>query len=127
MYSWAGQKRVVEIGKDGKQFFPTARFEMAFSYINSLIEEYWAIKRTDKTQITEKLAVILDAVNFLHLFREGNGRTQREFIRVLALEKGYELNLNPADDANVYERYMTGTIGGDTDKLAELILEIMWA
>ena len=125
VYSWAGQERVVEISKDGKQFFPTARFEMAFSYINRLLEEYRTIKRADKPQIAEKLAVTLDAVNYLHPFREGNGRAQREFIRVLALEKGYELNLNPADNADVYERYMTGTIDGDTDKLAELILEIM--
>ncbi|MCL2009894.1 MAG: Fic family protein [Synergistaceae bacterium] len=125
VYSWAGQKRVVEIGKDGKQFFPTVRFETAFSYINSLLKEYWAIKKADKPQIAEKLAVILDAVNYLHPFREGNGRAQREFVRVLALEKGYKLNLNPADNADVYERYMAGTVDGDTDKLAELILEIM--
>jgi cell filamentation protein len=30
-------------------------------------------------------------MNFLHPFREGNGRAQREFIRSLALEKGWKL------------------------------------
>ena len=125
VYSWAGQKRLVEIAKDGKQFFPTARFDTAFAYIDSLLAEYRAIVRTEKPLIADKLAKILDAVNYLHPFREGNGRAQREFIRVLALEKGYILNLNPADNADVYERYMTGTVDGDTDKLAELILEIM--
>ena len=28
VYSWAGQKRVVEIGKDGKQFFPTVGYSV---------------------------------------------------------------------------------------------------
>ena len=125
VYSWAGQKRVVEISKGGKQFFPTARFDTAFVYIDKLLAEYRAIDKADKPQIAEKLAVILDTVNYLHPFREGNGRAQREFMRILALEKGFELNLNPADNANVYERYMTGCIEGDKDKLAALILEII--
>ena len=125
VYQWAGQKRVVEISKRDNQFFPTSRFDMAFAYIDNLLVEYRTIDKADKCQIAGKLAIILDAVNYLHPFREGNGRAQREFIRVLALEKGFELNLNPADNADIYERYMTGTIRGDTNKLAELIFEIL--
>ena len=34
-----------------------------------------------------------------------------------------QLNLNPPDDAEVYERYMTGTVNGDVDTLAKLIFE----
>ena len=56
---------------------------------------------------------------------EGNGRTQREFIRLLALEKGYQLNLNPADNKSVYDRYMQGTIESDVKTLTELILELL--
>ena len=71
--------------------------------------------------MAEKLAEILDNVNFLHPFREGNGRTQREFLRLLALEKGLKLNLNPADNKNIYERYMKGAIESDVKILTELI------
>ena len=125
VYQWAGQKRLVEISKGGNQFFPTGRFDTAFAYIDNLLAEYRAIDKADKCQMVEKLAVILDAVNHLHPFREGNGRVQREFIRTLAFEKDFELNLNPADNADIYERYMTGTIDGDKNKLAKLILEVM--
>ena len=38
-------------------------------------------------------------------------------------EKGFELNLNPADNVNIYERYMIGTIDGNIEKLFELISE----
>jgi cell filamentation protein len=69
------------------------------------------------------LASILDHVNFLHPFREGNGRTQREFIRLLALEKELTLNLNPADNTKVYNQYMQGTINGDIELLSQLIFE----
>lgn len=30
--------------------------------------------------------------NVLHPFREGNGRSQREFIRMLALKNGYKIH-----------------------------------
>jgi cell filamentation protein len=75
--------------------------------------------------LARKLAELLDHVNYLHPFREGNGRTQREFLRLLALEKGLTLNLNPPDNAEVYGRYMAGTINGDVDGLAALMLLII--
>lgn len=71
------------------------------------------------------MAEILDNINYLHPFREGNGRTQREFLRVLALEKGLTLNLNPPDNKSVYEQYMKGTIESDLQTLTELIFELI--
>lgn len=125
IYTWAGKERTVEISKGGKQFFPISHFDNAFRYINSLVNQYKEIPRKNKQQLAEKLAEILDNVNYLHPFREGNGRTQREFIRLLALEKGFVLNLNPPDNKSVYDRYMKGTIESETKILAELILELI--
>ncbi|HNX08169.1 MAG TPA: Fic family protein [Bacteroidales bacterium] len=124
IYPWAGKKRNVEISKDGKQFFPTTHFENAYRFIDTLISEYKKIPKKNKLLLAEKLAEILDNLNYLHPFREGNGRAQREFIRLLALEKGLQLNLNPPDNKTVYERYMKGTIESDVTTLAELIWEL---
>jgi len=125
VYHWAGQKRTVEISKQGKPFFLTAYFDNGFTYIDELISEYRKIDPGDKHELAEALAVLLDNINYLHPFREGNGRTQREFIRTLALEKGYALNLNPPDNLDIFERYMSGTIDGDIEKLRTLILELL--
>jgi len=125
VYEWAGQKRTVEISKQGKPFFITAYFDKGFAYVDSLIAEYRGIDPSDKAGLARHLADLLDSINYLHPFREGNGRTQREFLRTLALEKGYTLNLNPPDNAGVYERYMSGTIDGDVNKLALLIEELL--
>ncbi len=125
IYSWAGKIRTVEINKGGKQFFPTVHFDNAFHYINTLINEYKSISKYDKVKLSEKLAEILDNINYLHPFREGNGRTQREFLRLLALEKELKLNLNPIDNSSVYERYMKGTIESDIKILTELIFELI--
>jgi cell filamentation protein len=123
VYHWAGQKRTVEISKHGKPFFPTSYFDNGFAHIDTLILKYRQIDPADKPELADVLAALLDSINYLHPFREGNGRTQREFIRILALEKGYILNLNPPDNLEVYERYMSGTIEGDVEKLSALILK----
>jgi len=124
IYLWAGKKRTVEISKDGKQFFPTTHFENAYRFIESLISDFKKTRRNNKQQLAEKLAEILDNLNYLHPFREGNGRTQREFLRTLALEKGLTLNLNPPDNRSVYDQYMLGTINSDIKTLTELILKL---
>jgi len=125
IYAWAGKPRTVNISKNGKPFFNGERFDMAFQYIDRLIAEYKAIHRNNKAEIAKKLAEILDNVNFLHPFREGNGRAQREFIRLLALEKGMTLNLTPTDNIVIYDRYMQGTINSDVELLTELIYELI--
>ncbi len=125
VYSWAGKKRKVEISKAGKQFFPTTHFDNAFRFIDTLISDYKNISKNDKDRIAEKLAEILDNVNYLHPFREGNGRVQREFLRLLALEKDLVLNLNPPDDKNIYDQYMQGTINSDVKALTKLIFKLI--
>jgi cell filamentation protein len=125
VYEWAGKVRTVNISKDGKPFFDGERFHTGFRFIDSLINEYHALNPAQSKQIAYKLAEILDNINFLHPFREGNGRAQREFIRLLALEKGYHLNLNPPDNKSIYDRYMKGTIESDVNLLSDLIMELL--
>ena len=90
-----------------------------------MIIEYYHIDKNKVKEISQKLAEILDTINFLHPFREGNGRTQREFLRILALEKGFQLNLNPPDNKDTYYRYMKGTIESNVTILQELIFELI--
>lgn len=124
VYSWAGKKRVVEISKDGKEFTPTPLFNNVLHFIDGLIAVYRQTRKNQKKKIAQKLAEILDSINYLHPFREGNGRAQREFIRLLALEKEFILNLNPPDK-NVFERYMFGTVNSDVKILTDLIFELL--
>lgn len=125
VYNWAGELRRVEIAKGGRQFLPMHSFPQAFAYIDKLLAEYVVIPIDDMRGISVKLAQILDNINFLHPFREGNGRAQREFIRLLALQKGFYLNLNPMDNQSVYDRYMRGTISGNVSDISDLIYELL--
>ena len=125
VYEWAGKVRSVNISKNGKPFFDGERFPMGFKYIDTLMDDFERISSKNTIEISQKLAEILDNLNFLHPFREGNGREQREFIRVLSLQKGFSLNLNPPDNKNVHDRYMQGTIESNVQLLADLIQELL--
>ncbi len=64
-------------------------FNSAAEYINDLLNTYHQ-KANTKECIIRSLAKILDSLNFFHPFREGNGRTQLEVIRALAISKDIE-------------------------------------
>ena len=119
IYWWAGQCRKVNISKNNKHFIPIQSFHTAENYINSLIYNYHKNADT-KEKITNDLANILDNLNYFHPFREGNGRTQREVIRVLAMMKNYEAIINIGADDNIYNLYMDGTVYSDKTKLKQL-------
>ena len=71
------------------------------------------------------LTEILDNLNYFHHFREGNGRTQREVIRALALSKGYSAQIRVGQDDEVYNLYMDGTVHENLEKLKELFIRIL--
>ena len=69
LYAWAGEKRSVEISKDGKQFFPTTHFSNAFRHIDTLITTFKKTPKNTTKQLAQQLAEILDHINYLHPFR----------------------------------------------------------
>lgn len=123
LYDWAGQYRQVNISKEDKSFLPMQAFSTASTYMNQLLSNYHQ-EAEEYNEIIQKLAEILDYLNYMHPFREGNGRTQREVIRVLALSKGYKANIN-LDDDSVYQLYMDGTVYEKVELLEDLFERIL--
>jgi cell filamentation protein len=115
-------KKTGGIPKDG--FHPFQFFGNGFREVDKKIQECRSADPNDKDDLALKLADMLDTLNALHPFREGNGRTQRLTIEFLALEKGYALNLSP-DNEKGYRGYMDGTTNADKNLLAETISEQM--
>ena len=72
------------------------------------------------------MANFIIELSYFHPFREGNGRTQREVIRSLALMKGYECEISIGDDDEIYHLYMDGTVYGDKTKLTKLFEKILF-
>lgn len=127
VYAWAEQYRKANISKSGNPFMPIQSFNTAethMNHMNHLIHSYHQTANS-KDEIIMHLTEILDNLNYFHPFREGNGRTQREVIRALALSKGYSAQIRVEQDDEVYNLYMDGTVHEDLEKLKELFIRIL--
>jgi cell filamentation protein len=124
LYVWAGNYREVNISKSGKAFIAIQSFNTAQIYMDLLIQDYYKNANT-QYDLTVYLAKILDSLNYFHPFRDGNGRTQREVIRLLALEKNYNAQIKIEADVEIYNLYMDGTVYGDIEKLEKLFQRIL--
>ena len=102
VYDWAGQIRTVNINKDSSSFQPVSRIESASAYVFGLLHAETSLLDPgvdEQTFIREASTLVAD-LNYMHPFREGNGRTQRAFIVHVALTSGRELawrKVSPAD------------------------------
>ena len=91
IYDWAGTVRTVDIAK-GNLFCRSFAIESEANRIFSKLKTEKYLKDLPINQLAECLAYYLAEINALHPFREGNGRTQREFIRQLAYQNNLFLS-----------------------------------
>lgn len=92
IYPFAGKIRSEDIAKDTFRF---AKWEYIEEQLNSLLTKISNdnLSQLSKKELAKKLAYYMAELNVLHPFREGNGRTIREFIRQLAYVNGYNLEM----------------------------------
>ena len=95
VYDWAGQIRIIDIKKNSdnaEYFLIVSKIIDASNYVfNELTKEQYLIGLSNKAFI-DRLAYFYDQLNYIHPFREGNGRVQRVFWTRLAHDAGYEVN-----------------------------------
>lgn len=119
IYPFAGKFRNENIAKGVFRF---AEFEYIEPELERLLNELKSenyLKGLSKEDLTQRLAYYLSELNVLHPFREGNGRTIREFIRELALENGYVLNLSNVSPSDFLKASIKSIV--DTTDLSNLI------
>ena len=102
IYTWAGKIRTVDIAK--KTMFCKVQFiqSQADDIFGKLKAEHY-LEGSSRKDLSRKLAFYFSEINALHPFREGNGRSQREFIRELALHNGYKLSFAKISEAEMLD------------------------
>ena len=123
IYPFAGEFRCENIAKDSFSF---AEFEYIEPELNNLLnklknENY--LEGLDKESFAKRLAYYWAELNVLHPFREGNGRTTREFLRQLALKNGYILQLQNVDTQTLLNASIKSIY--DENELASLLFKIL--
>ncbi|MDR1387941.1 MAG: Fic family protein [Propionibacteriaceae bacterium] len=94
IYGWAGELRTVDIRKnvEGSGYFvPVSMIERAAGFATDELRADDYLRGMDRTTFITRLAHHYDQFNYIHPFREGNGRTQRWMWDRIARQAGWRL------------------------------------
>ncbi len=97
IYSWAGNIRSVNLSKLHTTFCPADSIEDLAERIFKRVYEYDYSRNMSVSDFAVEAADLYQSINYLHPFREGNGRTQRLFFRYLAKHAGHQINFSEVD------------------------------
>ena len=125
VYEWAGQFRTVNISKGGHLFGLPAFLEPALRQILAKMATENHLVDLDAEIFADRAAYFLGELNAAHPFREGNGRTQREFIRELGLKAGHYIDWRATTADEMTEASRTSHLSGESSLFASLIRKCM--
>ena len=122
VYEWAGELRTVNIARPGQYFF-------AFHHmIVPCLENAFATLASERQlnglaaeQFARRAAHYMGELNAVHPFRDGNGRTQREFIRQLGTHNGHTIRWSRVTREQMGEASKRSFQSGDSSGLATII------
>jgi cell filamentation protein len=95
VYDWAGQTRTVDIKKDydgAEYFLVVSKITDAANYVFGELAKENYLNGLSIDVFVERLAYFYDQLNYIHPFREGNGRSQRIFWTRVAHDASYEID-----------------------------------
>lgn len=119
IYPFAGLFRTENIAKDYFQFAEWEYIESELTRLLSELKNENFLANLTKEKFAERLAYYWAELNVLHPFREGNGRTTREFLRQLSLKNGYILNLHKISPQKLFNASIKSII--DTSDLEQYL------
>ena len=99
IYDWAGEVRTVEIAKGGQQFQFRRYIETGMADVHRRLAGKNFLRGLSRAAFTAAAGEIKGDVNYVHPFREGNGRTQLYYLEQLAEQAGHTLDLSQIDPA----------------------------
>ncbi len=123
IYPFAGEFRKENIAKDSFSFAEWEFIESELDRLLMKLKDEDFLGGLNKEDLAKKLAYYMSELNVLHPFREGNGRTIREFIRELAYKNKYIIDYSKTDSEEMLDAMMKSVI--DETELAKLIYECL--
>jgi cell filamentation protein len=126
IYEWAGQIRLGDFLSKGSSIFCRGPYivENAKIIFENILKEN-NLCGLNKSKFIERMAYYMGEINALHPFREGNGRTAREFFRRLSLNAKYILDLSKTEKEELLIADVEA-FNGKYDKLIRILEKVVW-
>ncbi len=121
VFPWAGEFRVVNLMKGNSPFGPAMHLHGALEETLAKLKQEHLLNDLAPHSFAGRAAFYLGEINAIHPFREGNGRTQREFIRQLALQAGHPLSWAGFTQKEMVEASILSHLQGDNSGLCAII------
>lgn len=115
VYDWAGRVRTVDIKKnseDSEYFLVVNKINEAANYVFREIAKENFLRGLSRKDFIDRLAYFYDQLNYIHPFREGNGRAQRVFWNRVSADAGYDIDWDKV-------------VGNENDEASRLAAEDM--
>ncbi|KRM99097.1 cell division protein [Lactobacillus taiwanensis DSM 21401] len=112
LYNWAGQIRDYELTKGETEFLEYSRIKFGIEEIDEKMKQLASKKELENTDY----AFLLDRLNYLHPFREGNGRSSKLFLQAFAANHGQVIDY-PRSNKDL----ITAQNNADINQIADLI------
>lgn len=123
IYPFAGKFRTENIAKGNTLFADWNFLESELKRILEELKNENYLNGLEKNQLSKRLAYYMAELNVLHPFREGNGRSTREFIRQLAFKNNYILDLTNMLPKEMLNASIKSVV--DTTDLEKIIYECL--
>lgn len=123
IYAWAGKTRNVNISK-GNQFCRCEFIEEQMNIVMQQLKEEDYLSGMEVERLAFRLAFYLGEINAIHPFREGNGRTQRMFVGLLAERNGYYLDFTKITNEEMLKASLD-TFNLEYDFMTELLMKAL--
>ncbi|AIF68410.1 hypothetical protein GZ22_18450 (plasmid) [Terribacillus saccharophilus] len=123
LYAFAGEFREEGISKGTTFAAPLFLDQNGKDLLNKQLKNERFLKGLNKDEMSQRLSYYMGELNFLHPFREGNGRTQREFMRTLGLKNGFNLDWSKIDRATMLNASVKSVL--DSDAFVPIFKEVI--
>ena len=122
VFPWAGEFRQVGLAKvGGAPFAAPMHIASALTEVFTKLKAENLLQGLDAAKFSLRAAYYLGEINAIHPFREGNGRTQREFLRQLAQQAGHTISWAGISQAENVAASIASHTSGDNSGLARII------
>lgn len=122
LYEWAGVIRPFDIAKGETMFCLAAHVDSYATDVFGRLANRDLLRGLSRIDFIDAATDLLADLNALHPFREGNGRTQRAFLTLLAEQAGHGFRW-PADAEQQNNDASIASMRGDHSALRALVDE----
>lgn len=136
VYEWAGHMRnespvvdgervdpIGELGKGGTSFLHGSRLDMGLNEALKPIRDPDILRGSSVEEFADRAGQVLGELNYVHPFREGNGRTQETFITELGRAYGHDVDLTVITKPRMIEASKEATSDPSSSAMRDLILD----